>query len=100
MGGNTLETTPKTSLSATRATHVATSSPTIHTNPLANCIISVAKKENARPRHKPRVVTGATVSNVSTTTAVTPSDAPSRCVVVGVSKAPTRAKHSSTNLLA
>ena len=53
----------------------------IHTNPPANCNRSVAKNENATPRHNPRVNTGAVVSKISTTTTVLASARAYACAV-------------------
>mmetsp|Transcript_3369 Transcript_3369/g.12519 ORF Transcript_3369/g.12519 Transcript_3369/m.12519 type:complete len:269 (-) Transcript_3369:570-1376(-) len=77
-GGNTFDTRFSTTRNANRTAAVAASKPATHTKPPANCMISVAKKENAMPKHNPRVITGAAVSNTSTTAAVTQTHAESR----------------------
>ena len=74
MGVNSLSARRRTNL----AVHVASRSARTHTNPPAKPRKSAANALKHRPRHNPRVVTGATVSIVSTAATVRPKLAPWR----------------------
>mmetsp|Transcript_325 Transcript_325/g.1521 ORF Transcript_325/g.1521 Transcript_325/m.1521 type:complete len:255 (+) Transcript_325:428-1192(+) len=99
-GGKIGVTSLSTSRSTNRAVHVASNSARTHTNPPATLRKSAANPLKHSPRHRPRVVTGATVSMNSTTTTVRPKLAPWRWYHPSVDTPNSSAVRSRTNPLA